>query len=72
MYLIRTMCDVLLEIREMHKTHNYSYLLGLVEEAQSMANRMEAKLIQIKDIEKLDERWHEAKEKEKVLDKEGK
>jgi pyrimidine operon attenuation protein/uracil phosphoribosyltransferase len=40
----RTVCDVLKEMREAHKQHNYSYLLGLIEEVQSMANRMESAL----------------------------
>ena len=69
MYLSRTMCDVLQEMRDANKTRNYSYILGLIEEAQSMANRMEAKLEQINDIEKLDERWKEAHNKEKILNK---
>ena len=63
MYLNRTMCEVLHEMRECTKTRNYSYLLGLIEEAQSMANRMEAKLGQVKDIEKVDKRWTELKDK---------
>jgi DNA helicase TIP49 (TBP-interacting protein) len=66
------MCDVLYEMREAYKTRNFSYLKGLIEEAQTYANRMEAKLEQVKDIEKLDERWHDAKEKEKILNKEEK
>ena len=44
MYLSRTICDVLKEIRTCHETRNYSYLMGLVEEAQSMSLRMEAAL----------------------------
>jgi len=40
----RTLCDVLEEMRECYKTHNYSYLMGLVEEAQGMGRRMEAGL----------------------------
>ena len=40
----RTICDVLREMRALHKTRNYSSLLALIEEAQSMANRMEAAL----------------------------
>ena len=44
MMLNRTVCDVLREMRTAHETNNYSYLLGLIEEVQSMANRMEAGL----------------------------
>lgn len=40
----RTLCDVFEAMREMHKTRNFSYLIGLIEEAQNMANRMEAAL----------------------------
>ena len=63
MYLNRTMCDVLYEMREATKTQNYSYLPGLIEEVQSMANRMEAKLAQVKDIERIDKRWTNLKNK---------
>ena len=67
MYLSRVLCEVLHEMRECAKTGNYSYLPGLIEEAQSMANRMEAKLSQVKDIDKVDQRWHDLKAKEKEL-----
>lgn len=67
MYLNRTLCDVLHEMRDCAKTGNYSYLPGLIEEAQSMANRMESKLCQIKDIDKVEQRWHDLKGKEKEL-----
>lgn len=40
----RTVCDALKEIRTCHETRNYSYLLSLVEEIQTMANRMESAL----------------------------
>ena len=40
----RTMCDVLAEMRTCVKTNNFSYLKGLIEEAQSYANRMESAL----------------------------
>lgn len=46
----RTICNVLDEIRDAHKCHNYSYLSALIEEVQSMANRMEAKLCDLKDF----------------------
>lgn len=58
----RTMCDVLEEMRMCHKTHNYSALLGLVEEAQTMANRMESGLGERQDYET----WHKKVKKEKV------
>ena len=40
----RYICSVLEEIRKCHETRNYSYLPGLVEEAQVLANRMESGL----------------------------
>jgi len=48
--LNRTICDVLSEMRKLYETRNFSALLGLVEEAQIMASRMESKLYSIKDI----------------------
>jgi len=59
MYISRTVCDVLHEIRKCDETKNYSYLLGLVEEIQTMANRMEAKLSTIKDYEELKKNYKE-------------
>lgn len=52
-YPHRTLCDVFSEMWALHKTRNYASLLALVEEAQSMANRMEAGLYYQKDIEAL-------------------
>ena len=40
----RYICSVLEEMRECHKHRNFSYLPGLIEEAQTMANRMECGL----------------------------
>jgi len=50
-WINRTLCDVLDEMRKCHETHNYSYMLGLIEEAQSMGNRMEAAIGDLNDIE---------------------
>jgi len=46
----RTICSVFNEMRKAHKTRNYSYLPGLIEEAQSMANRMEEALYDQNDL----------------------
>lgn len=51
----RTICQVLDEMRKLYETRNFSALLGLIEESQSMANRMEAKLYTIKDIDRAEE-----------------
>jgi len=58
----RTMCDVLEEMRSCWKTRNFAALLGLVEEAQSMANRMESALSEKRDYES----WHARVKKEKA------
>ena len=62
------MCDVLEEMRDCTKTLNFSYLLGLIEEAQSLGNRMEAKLYDIKDFERLRDDIKDLKKKKKKLE----
>jgi len=57
----RTMCEVLEEVRTMHKTRNYAGLLGAVEELQIMGNRMEAALHEQRDYQ----RWHEKVKEER-------
>lgn len=47
----RTICSVLDGMRDCSKTKNFSYLDGLIEEAQMLANRMEAKLYDLSDYE---------------------
>ena len=46
----RLLCDVLGEMRDCVKTTNFSYLPGLIEEAQSLGSRMESHLYDIKDF----------------------
>lgn len=58
----RYLCDVLEEMRKCFKTRNFSGLLGLIEEAQTLANRMEAGLGERKSYQ----RWHEKYKKEKA------
>ena len=50
MYPNRTLCQVLNEMRDCLKTNNFSYLLGLIEEVQSLGNRMEASLTDKNDL----------------------
>jgi len=64
----RYLCDVLNEMRECNKTLNFSYLLGLIEEAQTLANRMESKLFDIKDYERLHEDIVNLKKQKKKLE----
>ena len=67
----RLLCAVLDEMRDCVKTTNFSYLPGLIEEAQSLGNRMEAKLYDIKDYERLrdDIKNLEKKKKKKLEEK---
>ena len=67
MFLNRTMCDVLEEMRKCYKTRNFASILGLVEEAQGMANRMESAIYDIKEIASVSARWKECKEKDRAL-----
>jgi uncharacterized protein YecA (UPF0149 family) len=57
-------------MRECYKTRNFNYLLGLIEEAQNMANRMEAALWDVHDYERLHQEIKELKEEKKALKKE--
>ena len=63
----RYLCSVLDEMRECTKTLNFSYLLGLIEEAQTLASRMETKLFEIKDFERLHEDIAKLKKQKKKL-----
>ena len=69
MYLNRTICGVFEEMRSCNETKNYSYLLGLIEEAQSMANKMESKIDLIKDFEDLKEQYKNLVERKNDLKK---
>ena len=69
MYLHRTICSVLEEMRSCNETKNYSYLLGLIEEAQSMANKMESKIDLIKDFEEMKDKYKELVERKNDLKK---
>lgn len=68
----RTMCEVLDEIRKLDETRNYSPLAGLIEELQSMANRMEAALGTTKDLTKLEAEKSALKKAVKDLQKQEK
>jgi cell shape-determining protein MreC len=56
-------------MRSCVKTSNFSYLSGLIEEAQSLANRMESRLYEIKDFERLHEDIRKLKDEKKKLEK---
>ena len=55
LYVNRTLCEVLEEMRACFKTRNFASLSGLIEETQSMGNKMEAKLNDIADVKRYTE-----------------
>ena len=64
----RYLCEVLDEMRKTTETLNFAMLLSLIEEAQTMANRMEAALGDQKDFEALKKRIREKKDELKKLE----
>lgn len=68
----RTFCDVLEEIRMCHKTRNYAHLAGLVEELQTLGNRMESGLGDKKDLKAMNDEWSEKKRELRKLSEEHK
>ena len=68
----RTLCGVLEEMRKAHETRNFSYLLGLIEEAQTMGNRMEAALWDQSDIKDYRKEAKKLKEEIEQLKKDKK
>ena len=63
----RVLCDVLEEMRKSLETLNLGYMAGLIEEAQSMANRMEAGLGDKRDHKRLLQDIKRLKKKRKEL-----
>lgn len=63
----RTICDVLDEMRTCLKTVNFSYLLSLIEEVQTMANRMERRLWDQYDTKELHKEIRELKDEKEDL-----
>ena len=53
MYPNRTMCEVLHEMRNCYETRNFASLMGMIEEVQSMGNRMEGRLSDTNDVENM-------------------
>jgi len=66
----RYLCTVLDEMRECVKTLNFSYLLGLIEEVQTLGNRMESRLFEIKDFERLHKEIKALEKKRKKIEDE--
>ena len=67
--LNRYICEVLEEMRTCTKTLNFAVIPSLIEEVQTMVNRMEMALSDMKDLERLKENIHEKKEELKELEK---
>jgi len=67
--LNRYICDVLEEMRTSTKTLNFALIPSLIEEVQTMANRMEMALHDMKDLEQLKMNIVEKKEELKKLEK---
>ena len=67
--LNRYVCDVLEEMRTSTKTLNFALIPSLIEEVQTMANRMEMALHDMKDLEQLKMDIVEKKEELKKLEK---
>ena len=65
----RYACDVLSEMRKCYKTYNFGCMCGLIEELQTMVNRMEAHLEDAKDAEYMQKaNSRQRKENQKLLD----
>ena len=65
--LNRYVCDVLDEMRTSVKTLNFAMIPSLIEEVQTMANRMEMALGDLKDLKLLKEDIVDKKEELEAL-----
>jgi len=68
MYLNRTLCDVLEEMRKATTTLNFGHLAGLIEEAQTFSNRMEAALADRQDEKQMHEKLKALNNEVKTLE----
>ena len=66
----RTLCEIFDEMRACNKTCNFSYLLSLIEEAQSAGNRMESALYDKESIEGMRDEMKRLKKEGMKLEKE--
>ena len=66
----RFLCDVYENMRKTTETLNFSYLKGLIEEAQAMSERIEEKLYEYKNINRIENNIQDIKTKKKGLKKE--
>lgn len=70
--LNRYICSVLDDMRKAYETRNFAYMPSLIEEAQCMADRMEAALADLKDIREAHEELKNLKKEIKALKAEKK
>lgn len=68
----RLLCSVLEEMRKACETSNYGYMPGLIEEVQTLANRMESALGEKHDMEYYREQRKELKAEVRELRKKKK
>lgn len=66
----RTVCSVLESMRKCYETRNFAGLLGMIEECQYLANKMEAALSDKADIREWSTKREELKREMKGLKKE--
>jgi predicted RNase H-like nuclease (RuvC/YqgF family) len=64
----RYICDVLEEMRTMTETLNFSPMLGLIEECQTLANRMESALYDRADIRDFSKEVRSLKQEKRELE----
>ena len=69
MMVHRFLCDVLREMRTAVKVGRIDMLNGLIEEIQTMGNRMEAKLEEYRDLGYQLEKAHEIRKKLREMKK---
>lgn len=63
----RPVCDVLQELRECFKTYSFGIIPSLVEELQTIVNRMEASLYDKRDFTRMQDQLKRATNRNKEL-----
>jgi hypothetical protein len=66
----RYLCNIIEDMRKAYETRNFSYLLGMIEELQYRANRMEDRLDAFREVERMEDRRIELKKEIKKLKRE--
>ena len=71
-YTTRYLCDILIDLRKCYKTRNFSYMMGLLEELQYRAYRMEQAMDLSSEIEYMEKERIRLKKEIKELREEKK